>query len=76
MGTTLIGQTGLYAADRAAVESKIGNGNVTTPVPTTAARIARRLGRQLKKSIAIHNPALVRLLLTVSIPGPFKDNVS
>ena len=60
MGTTLIGQIGQNAADHAAGELKQGNVLVSTPFPTTAAEIARRLGRQQKKSTAIQNPAQVR----------------
>ena len=59
METTLTGQTGPYVADPAAGESKPGNVSVSTPVPTTAAEIARRLDRQQKKFIAIHSPAQV-----------------
>jgi len=59
MGIILIGQTGRYAADHAAVDSKPGGVNVSIPVPSMVAETARRLGRQQKKFIAIHNPAQV-----------------
>jgi len=57
MGIILIGQTGRYAADHAAVDSKPGGVNVSIRVPSMVAETARRLGRQQKKFIAIHNPA-------------------
>ena len=60
-GTTLIGQTGPSAAERAAEASKRGHVNVSTPDPCTAERTVRRLGRHLRKFIAIRNPVQVRL---------------
>ena len=60
MGITLIGQTGLNAADLAAEESKAGRENVTIPVPYLAEEIVRRLGQILRRSIATQSLAQVR----------------
>lgn len=57
MGITLIGQTGLNAADLAAEESKAGRENVTIPVPYLAEEIVRRLGQILRRSIATQSLA-------------------
>ena len=62
METTLIGQTGPIAAERAAEESKRGPVNVSIPVPCTAERTVRRLGLHLRKFTAIRNPVQVRLM--------------
>ena len=59
METTLIGQTGPCVADRAAAASKRGNENVPPPVPSTAGKTAKRLGRHSRRFIVIHNPVQV-----------------
>lgn len=60
MGITLIGQTGLHAADPAAEESKTGSENVSIPVPVTEGEIARRLGQLPKRSTATPTLAQVK----------------
>ena len=61
METTLIGQTGLSAAERAVEASKRGHVNVSIPVPCTAERTVKRLGLHLRKFTAIRSPVQVLL---------------